>query len=617
MAVDREDARDESVDLPDAEAAAFRRLLDMLLAEHRFDFREYKTESLLRRVRARMVAVRVDGFNTYVDYIRGNAQEAAALFNSILINVTGFFRDPEAWDVLRAQALPAIVRAASTSGRLRVWSAGCSTGEEAYSAAILIAEALGDAASVDVKIYGTDIDDDALVTARQAAFRVDQLKDVPGDVLERHFVTDGHLHRVRRELRRWCIFGRHNVTQDPPLPQINLLLCRNLLIYFNAGLQERLLSRFGYAVREGGILFLGRSESLVARSHTFVPVSQNIFRRSGDPGEPLDVVSLRHAVAAAGEPRAFAAPASEGRMTVGAVVKAQPYPVILIGMDDTVREWNEAATGLYDIAADSAIGRQFRDLDISDRAEGLRARIEDVKRAVDTARLENVMLTRRSGEALRVDFWVTRVYDDRSRAVAILVAAWDGTAVARFREEIVRLAEQHSTAAEELLSTNEELQATNQELETTNEELQSTNKELVTTVDELQAANAELAARTAQLRRVSLYHAAVVNSVQDAIIVLDQRFMVTSWNPGAERLFGIPASAALGRDFFSLPVGWPQSARLMVGRIGTGENGERGGDVEFELPLDEGGAPPAVVRFVRLVDANGALQGILGLGRAR
>jgi two-component system, chemotaxis family, CheB/CheR fusion protein len=620
---------DDNAELPETERAAFRRLLDMLHTEHRFDFREYKTVSLLRRIRARMAHVHIDGFDTYIDYVRLHTQEAAALFNSILVNVTGFFRDPEAWEVLRAEALPALIPAAISAGRLRVWSAGCSTGEETYSAAIAIADALGPrAGDVDVKIYATDIDEEALVAARQAVFRIDQLKDVPGDILERHFTPEGHAFRVRRELRRWCIFGRHNLTQDPPLPQISLLICRNLLIYFKGPLQERLLTRFHYALRDGGVLFLGRSESVMSRARGFVPISQKwrVFRRSTELSLVPDLPAPRRDVAPLGDvPTAPASLADSPRITAGGIVRALPYPVMVIGLDDSVREWNEAASALYEIPAENALGRQFRDLDISYRAEGLRARIEDVKRAVVSVRLENVMFGRRSGETVHVDFWVTRVFDERRRSAAILVAALDNTAVARFREEIVRLGEQHATASEELQSTNEELettneelQSTNEELETTNEELQATNEELVTTVDELQAANAELAARSAEVRRLLVMHSAVSNSVTDALVALDHGFTVTGWNPAAERLLGVRASAAIGREFFTLPLGGHvASARVALMRLGGGAKSDASEEIEFELPQSEGPAKRAVLRFVRLVDGDGALQGILGLGRSR
>ena len=611
------------VELADSERAGFRRLLDMLHTEHRFDFREYKTVSLLRRIRARMAQVRVEGFDAYVDYLRMHPTEATALFNSVLINVTGFFRDPEAWETLRADALPGIVAAGAATGRLRVWSAGCSTGEETYSAAIMIADALGArAADLDVKIYATDVDDDALVTARQAVFRTEQLKDVPADVLERHFTAEGHVFRVRRELRRWCIFGRHNLTQDPPLPQMNLLLCRNLLIYFKSPLQERLLARFHYALRDGGVLFLGRSESVMARARGFVPISQKwrLFRRSPDASILLDVASRREDGMATREVgTAPALPVDPPRVSASAVIRALPYALMVIGLDDSVREWNEAASALYDIPTENAIGRQFRDLDLSYRAEGLRARIEDVKRAVVSVRLENVTFTRRSGETAHVDFWVSRVFDERSRPAAIVVTAIDNTAVARFRDEIVRLGEQHATATEELQSTNEELettneelQSTNEELETTNEELQSTNEELVTTVDELQAANAELAARSAEVRRLLVSQTAVLNSVTDALVVLDTSLTVTAWNPAAAQYFGVRASDALARSFFALGLHTDvDKARAALTRLSEGHASESE-TIEVGIP---GRPERAALRFVRLVDGAGAVQGILGLAR--
>ena len=493
----------------------------------------------------------------------------------------------------------------------------------------MIADALGArAGDVDVKIYATDVDEEALVAARQAVFRNDQLKDVPADVLERHFTAEGHVFRVRRELRRWCIFGRHNLVQDPPLPQISLLLCRNVLIYFKSPLQERLLTRFHYALHDGGVLFLGRSESVMAHSRGFVPISQKwrLFRRATDLSLAPELPVRSQETMPLGEMRTVpAGPAEPPPITPGGILKALPYPVMLIGLDDSVREWNEAASALYEIPAENAIGRQFRDLDISYRAAGLRARIEDVKRTVVSVRVENVMFGRRSGETVHVDLWIARVFDERSRSAAILVAAADNTAVARFRDEVVRLGEQHATATEELQSTNEklettneELQSTNEELETTNEELQSTNEELVTTVDELQAANAELATRSAEVRGLLVSQSAVLNSVTDALVVLDQGLTVTAWNPAAERFFGVRASAAIGRDFFALPLGsQTEKARAALSRLVGGVKPNESEEIDFDVPRSEGRTERAVLRFVRLVDSEGLLHGILGLGRSR
>src|SRR5262245_53909566 len=278
-------------DADDADASApaappldrgFRDLLEMLSSTYNFDFREYKEASLARRIRARMSQVRIDGFAEYGQYLTQHPDEHILLFNTILINVTGFFRDPEAWKILASDVIPRIVADAADSRSLRIWSAGCSSGEEPYSIAMLLAEHLGErAGEFLIKIYGTDVDEDALTTARHGMYRLDQLKEVSADLTERYFVRDGQLYRLRRDLRRWCIFGAHNLTQTPPLSHIDLLVCRNALIYFTGDLQERILARFHYAIREDGYLFLGRSESLLARSRLFTPrhLKWRVFQR--------------------------------------------------------------------------------------------------------------------------------------------------------------------------------------------------------------------------------------------------------------------------------------------------------------------------------------------------
>src|SRR5919198_3319094 len=269
--------------IAEASAADFRSLLEKLSARYNFDFREYKEGSLGRRIRARMGQVHLDSFAAYADLLDSNPHEHVALFNTILINVTNFFRDPDAWKTLAADVIPRLVEGCGDSRTLRIWSAGCSSGEEPYSLAMLVAEHLGDAANnFTIKIYGTDVDEEALTAARHALYRTDQLKDVPDRLVDRYFVRDGQLYRFRRDIRRWCIFGTHNLTQAPPLSHIDLLVCRNVLIYFTSQLQDRILSRFHYSVRDDGFLFLGRSESLLARSRLFTPVhlKWRIFQRT-------------------------------------------------------------------------------------------------------------------------------------------------------------------------------------------------------------------------------------------------------------------------------------------------------------------------------------------------
>ncbi len=615
---------------------SFRHLLEKLSSDHAFDFREYKPTSLARRIRVRMQHVRVDTFDDYVTYIDRNPGEHVALFNTILINVTAFFRDLEAWQVLGEEIIPRLVDEAADSRSLRLWSVGCSSGEEAFSAAILLAEHLGDrAADFNVKIYATDVDEDALNTARHALYRSDDLKDVPTSFLEKYFSREGEAYRFRRDFRRWCIFGRHNVAQDPPLSHIDLLICRNALIYFTRDLQDRILARFHYAVIERGFLFLGRSESLLARSRWFAPhnVKWRIFQRTTTPAATVAMAMLRGAgepanVALAGGRQLDLSPAVS---RLQRVVETLPSATVVIDVMDTVLVWNAAAEGLFDISGEHAIGRKFRDLDISYRVESLRARIEEVKSAHIPSRIEHATFTRRSGETVHAELTIVPMVEG-NRVTAVGVYGSDTTESARLKDQTTRLAEQHSTAIEELQSTNEELettneelQSTNEELETTNEELQSTNEELETTVEELQAANAELGILNTQLERRSVdlkdldeYQQSVLSSLQHAIVVLDRAGLVTTWNQTAERLWGLPAEHVVRRLFWTLPVGdIAQKLREALGRMLDTASGEAETlhDIPFRLPTGE--TRHLTVLVTPLKSPSGKVTGVVGIASPR
>ena len=573
------------------------------------DLREYKEVSLVRRIRARMTQVRAESVSAYSRLLDENAGEHVALINTILINVTGFFRDSEAWKVLAEHVVPRLVEDAADSRSLRIWSTGCSSGEEAYSIAILLAERLGaPAENYTIKIYGTDVDEEALTAARQAVYRTEQLKDVPDRLVDRYFTREGQLYRFRREFRRWCIFGSHNLTQAPPLSHIDLLVCRNALIYFTGELQDRILTRFHYSIREDGFLFLGRSESLLARSRLFTPVHQKwrIFRRTSTASRPAaaglsETGSAPHALAEAAAPSA----------RVQRALDALPAAVVVIDVNDTILSWNPGAEALLDIPTADALARKFRDLDISYRVEGLRARIEDVKARHAASRMDDVMFTRRNGEAVHTDITIAPLFE-ASRFVGVLVYALEATEHARLKEQMSRIAEQHATAIEELQSTNEEL-------ETTNEELQSTNEELETTVEELEVANAELGtlnaqleARSSELKRLDAYHLGLLNSMEQSVFVTDRALVVTSWNQAAERMWGLRAGEATGRDVMALPLG--DATRILRTPLETVS--KRGVPVEVrDVPytLPGGEVRTAVVKLAPLHEGGGELIGVIGI----
>jgi two-component system, chemotaxis family, CheB/CheR fusion protein len=605
----------------------FRPLLDKLSTAYNFDFREYKEPSLARRIRARMSQVHVDGFEAYSRYLDRHADEHVSLFNTILINVTTFFRDPEAWKVLGAEVIPRVVDAAADTQSIRIWSAGCSSGEEPYSVAMLLAEHLGDrAGDYLIKIYGTDVDEDALVTARHAAYRLEQLKEVPSELMDHYFLRDGQLYRVRRDVRQWCIFGAHNLTQAPPLSHIDLVLCRNVLIYFTSELQERILTRFHYAIREDGFLFLGRSESLLARSRLFRPLhlKWRIFTRTPSVARQVTAVlpEREEGLSVAGAEHALRGEATAS-IRAQRALEALPGSTLLIDTTDTILAWNPAAEALFDIPPAAAVARKFRDLDVSYRVEGLRARIEDVKSRHAASKMDNVTFSHRDGQSVCADIWVLPLVEGY-RLIGILVFAMEATEHARLKEQMERIAEQHATAIEELQSTNEELettneelQSTNEELETTNEELQSTNEELETTVEELQAANtelgtlnAELEGRTGELNRLDALHRSLLNSLDEGVAVLDREGVVRAWNGAAERMWGLRADQTINREFFGLPLGEiTQTVRGAFDQM-RASTGVDHRELSFPLP---GGSERSTLRVLPLRSPGGEITGVVAL----
>ena len=257
-------------------------LLDFIKEKRGFDFTGYKRPSLHRRIEKRMQDAGVATYRDYLERLREDDDEFAQLFDTILINVTGFFRDMPAWEFLRKEIVPKITGSKGSNEQIRVWSAGCATGEEAYSLAMAFAEEVGEAGFAErVKIYATDVDEQALRDARHGVFSADQAKDVPDDFRERYFEPTDSRFVFRPDFRQAVIFGRNDLLVDPPISRIDLISTRNTLMYFNPDVQRRILQNFHFALLPTGYLFLGRSETLLTRSSLFVPVDlkKRIFAR--------------------------------------------------------------------------------------------------------------------------------------------------------------------------------------------------------------------------------------------------------------------------------------------------------------------------------------------------
>ncbi|MEU6723269.1 CheR family methyltransferase [Nonomuraea wenchangensis] len=535
----------------------------LLLKETRgFDFTGYKRNTLVRRIARRLEALKLAAYGEYRDYLELHSEEYTRLFDSLLINVTSFFRDAAAWQRLRESVLPALME---HDQPIRVWSAGCATGEEAYTIAMVLAEELGvDAFRERVKIYGTDLDEKALHLARTGVYAERALGEVPLDLRETYFEPVENGFTFRRDLRRQLIFGRNDLTRDAPISRVDLLLVRNTLMYFNTEMQLNIVRRFHFALADTGFLFLGKAEMLLNHSDTFEPVDlrMRLFRKVRPTGH-----STRATWSAVGSASDLAA-----RLPALASVALASGPVaqLVLDLPGDLALANSRAESLFNLGPRD-VGRPFQDLEVSYRPVELRSVIEQARHELRTVELREVSW-RRPGQPEDSVFDISVVPLLASGNLAgISIHFNDVTRYRRLRDELEEANRQLEQAYEELQSlneeletTNEELQSTNEELETTNEELQSTNEELETmneelqsTNDELQQINDALAARTIELNEVNRFVSSVVRSLGDAMVVLDDQLKVVVWSPGAEELWGVRAGEAVGATLSALDIGLP------------------------------------------------------------
>lgn len=263
----------QNMSAPDIQPT-FEALLDYLRLLHGFDFTGYKRSFLIRRVQTRMQQIDITSYSDYVSYLQAHPEEFIPLFNTILINFTGFFRDASDWEYVASEIIPRIIAGKSESEPIRVWSAGCASGEEAYTIAILLLEALGvEQFQKRVRIFASDVDTDALAQARKGRYRHDPVMGLPPHLLEQYFEQDDYYYVFRQDLRPCFVFSCRNLIQNAPMNKIDLLLCRNVLIYLNMEEQIKVLARFHFGLLDSGFLFLGKPESADINTKLFTLVN--------------------------------------------------------------------------------------------------------------------------------------------------------------------------------------------------------------------------------------------------------------------------------------------------------------------------------------------------------
>ncbi len=576
--------------MPEAETQPdFEELLDHVKQSRGFDFTGYKRASLQRRIDKRLRALNIGSYDEYVEYLEVHPQEFVIHFNTILINVTSFFRDPPTWAYLREQVLPQHLAQLPADKPIRVWSAGCASGEEAYSLAVLFTELLGvDDFKRRVKIYGTDIDEDALQIARAATYTETEIAGMPQDLRDRYFEAVGDRYSFRPDLRRSVIFGRLDILHDAPISRLELLSCRNTLMYFNAETQSEVIGRFHFALDNGGILMLGKAETLLSHSVLFDAIDRKrrIFQKlSSSRGRP---VAPERFQIAGGDLDMFQQPID----LHAAALDSVPFPALLIDHTGRLVDANESARKMFSLAPRD-YGQLLQDLEVSYRPVELRSPIAQAYAERRSVRIAGVRVG--SGDATRsLDVDVVPLYRG-SDSLGVGIFFQDLTLqreledqLRQSTQELEQAYQELQSANEELETTNEELQSTIEELETTNEELQSTNEELETmneelqsTNDELHNVNDELRMRSDEVDTLNQFLQAVLTSFRGGVVVVDDDRKVRVWNPRSEDLWGVREDEVRDVDLAQVDIGLPIAE--LVPRLDDVLQGRRDGNEEIVL----------------------------------
>ena len=559
-------------DLPleEKEISSLEKVLILLRGRTGQDFSLYKKSTVYRRIERRMGIHQIGRIAHYVRFLQENPQELDLLFKELLIGVTGFFRDAPAWEALKGEAIPAILARYPDGGTIRAWSAGCSTGEEAYSLAIVFREALEQAkpnGNFTLQIFSTDLDRDAIDRARQGSYPANIAQDVSPERLRRFFFKEETGYRVGKEIREMVTFATQNVIMDPPFTKLDILICRNLLIYLAPELQKKLIPLFHYSLNPGGVLFLGSAETAGAFTDLFAPsdIKARIFRRRETilatepvafpaafipslPGIPKEATMQKPA-------------ANLQSLAEQLLLQRFSPPAVLVNNKGDIL-YISGRTGKY---LEPAAGKANWNIFAMAR-EGLRYDLgiafQKATRQRETVTVKGIKVGTNGGTQ-SIDMTVQPVDEPEALRGMVMIIFTDTTVPTKKRspgrgktgveesqrileleEELNRAREEVQTTREEMQSSQEELKSANEELQSTNEELQSTNEELTTSREEmqslneeLQTVNAEQQAKMDELARMNNDMRNLLNSTEIITIFLDNELHVRRFTSGANTLF--------------------------------------------------------------------------------
>lgn len=568
---------------------ALTKMFDLLRRAHGVDFTNYKRNTLHRRMTRRMVLHRLQGLAEYVERLQGDPAEVEALYQDILINVTSFFRDPDAYEVLKARVFPQLTEDKSRHEPIRAWSLGCSTGEEAYSIAMAYTEYSDSSGTrVPLQVFATDLNAASVDRARAGVYPRSVALDLPPDRLRRFFVeVDGH-YRIIKPIRDMCVFARQNALADPPFSHMGLVACRNMLIYLEPVLQQRLIPMLHYALEPGGFLWLGSSETIGSYRDLFDiedPQHKLYVRKSGMSRQrvalPLGSYARGALLAefAAPRPRDRDASGDSQREADRMLLQRYSPPGVVVDAEANVLQFRgdtgaylvpppgRASYNLLKMLRDGlltpvrgALRKALRE-QVAVREEGLRVRSGGGYREVNLVVMPMKGPSMPKGCALLLFEEPSRRAEGRARQAEAQARALqekaggnvDGRSadreVARLQEELNELreflqsvTEEHETTTEELQSANEEVQSANEELQSANEELETSREEIQSSNEELATVNDELQRRNDDLQQANNDLVNLVGSVQMPIVILGPDLRIRRFTPSAEKILNlIPA----------------------------------------------------------------------------
>ncbi|MBI2519758.1 MAG: PAS domain S-box protein [Bdellovibrio sp.] len=548
------------------------KIFALLLKSTKVDFSNYKHATLKRRIERRMMVRQTKDLDAYASYLQEHPEEIEALFGDILINVTEFFRDPKSFKALTDRIFPSLMKRREARTPIRIWVPGCSTGEEVYSLAILLLEFLGDASTrKPIQIFATDISEQVLQVAREGVYSVDIESTVSKQRLEKFFSKIEKGYKIRKEIRELCLFSKHDMTRDPPFSKIDLVSCRNVLIYFAPVLQKRVLSIFHYALNPGGFIWLGKSEGTGQLSKLFTPVDKfhKFYRKINVPSPAISRFPINRTW--------FDTQGADGKIPARvksmadflqdadrlALSKYAP-PFVVVNSEMEILQFRgrtapylEPASGLpsanlFKMARQDlvhALRMMFHATKKGNkpiRREGLPYEVDGTQRSVNIEVIPVNPVFPPDQQNFVIFFEEASIPKKGARKIIsndqeerINQLEHDFAESKQYQQimadEFAATQEELTSANEELQSTNEELQSTNEELETAKEELQSSNEELITVNDEMQKSNSELLQLSSDLNNL-------LSTVEIPILIVGNDHRIRKFTPAAEKIFNLVPS---------------------------------------------------------------------------